>query len=244
MTTCEPCEGVQIETRLSVFGIRDSSTDDSSTDDDEDDDCANCHACILHRMLDAVPNAIKGTCCAIHLTTPMEEQIEMVKMMPNANAHKVVILRARAQLKLIPRHFAKLKQMYVAIDTVVARTARSAIEGVLAAARERDAAAKRAANGKKKREKKRAAVKRAAAAVPHALASAATAVEPMESMKLDDYGPDAMYCVICLDNVKNVLHTGCGHVATCSTCSEHLDACPLCRAPVTANFKLVKVHVF
>jgi len=236
MTTCEPCEGIQIETRLSVFGIRDSSTEDSSTDDD--DDCANCHACILHRILDNVPAAMSVTCCALHLTAPIEEQIEMVKLMPNSDEHKMIIMKARAQLKLIPRRFFKLQQLRSeqrsVIETLAAATARSAIEGVLSAARERDAAAKRTANGKKKREKKKA----------QKLASAKAAVVEPAAEALDDFGPDAMYCVVCLENVKNVLHTVCGHVATCSTCSERLDACPLCREPVTTRSMLVKVRVF
>ena len=236
MTTCEPCEGIQIENALSVFGIRDSSTDDSSTDDG--DDCANCHACILHRILDNVPAAMSATCCALHLTAPIEDQIELVKLMPNVDDHKMILMKARAQLKLIPRRFSKLQQLRSenrsAIETMVASTARAAIEGVLSAARARDAAAKRTANGKKKREKKKAQ-KRASAK--------AEAVKPAAEA-LDDFGPDALYCVVCLENVKNVLHTGCGHVATCSTCAEQLDACPLCRAPVTTRHVLIKVRVF
>ena len=274
-TCCLPCDGVpDIETRLArleAFSIHDSSSDDDSSstttddddydDDDDDDDCKNCHACVLHRMLDCVPDAMSTTCCANHLTGPIEEQIELVKLMHNADQHKVVIMKARAQLKLIPRRLLKIKQLRLQstsiINTMAAATAHSAVQNVLAAARERDSAAKRTANTKKKREKKKAAAhKRAASAKAKAKAKAApppveeekekTPAAPTAAPKLplDDFGPDAMYCVVCLDNVKNVLHVGCGHVATCSTCSAQLDSCPLCREPVTNRNMLVEVRVF
>lgn len=271
-TYCLPCDDVpDIETRLArleAFSINDSSSDDDSSstttddDDDDDDDCKNCHACVLHRMLDCVPDAMSTTCCANHLTDPIEEQIELVKLMHNADQHKVVIMKARAQLKLIPRRLLKTKQLRLQsmsiIKTMAAATANSAVQNVLAAARERDSAAKRTANNKKKREKKAAAHKRAASAKAKAApppveevkektpaaAPAAAAPAAAPKLPLDDFGPDAMYCVVCLENVKNVLHVGCGHVATCSTCSAQLDSCPLCREPVTNRNMLVEVRVF
>ncbi len=45
-------------------------------------------------------------------------------------------------------------------------------------------------------------------------------------------------CVICLDQVKNMTFIPCGHVATCESCSAHVELCPICRQPITNKQKL------
>jgi len=48
---------------------------------------------------------------------------------------------------------------------------------------------------------------------------------------------DAMLCAICLDRPKNCFLRPCGHVASCMDCSQHLQACPICRAPISDRFQ-------
>lgn len=56
---------------------------------------------------------------------------------------------------------------------------------------------------------------------------------------------DKHLCVICRDNVKNVLLLPCRHVCICQTClqiakheHEYLRKCPLCRANVDSTLEI------
>ena len=43
------------------------------------------------------------------------------------------------------------------------------------------------------------------------------------------FKPDT--CIICVDNVPNVIYCNCGHIAICSECDkilEHKTVCPFC----------------
>ena len=45
-------------------------------------------------------------------------------------------------------------------------------------------------------------------------------------------------CIICMSNVRNVVHLPCGHVACCSTCYEAMPPnvkrrCPVCKTEIT-----------
>ena len=45
-----------------------------------------------------------------------------------------------------------------------------------------------------------------------------------------DGGEDgAGTCVICLENDSDTVFQACGHLCTCSDCSEGLNRCPICR---------------
>jgi hypothetical protein len=50
-------------------------------------------------------------------------------------------------------------------------------------------------------------------------------------------------CVLCLDAPKDHIITPCGHQCVCSACAEKLKrvkrpACPICREPINATFKV------
>jgi len=44
----------------------------------------------------------------------------------------------------------------------------------------------------------------------------------------------ASTCVICMDNLANVVSLPCKHLALCSSCSSSatIESCPLCRSPI------------
>ena len=42
-------------------------------------------------------------------------------------------------------------------------------------------------------------------------------------------GDDALMCIICLENPKDVVILNCGHVCACKRCAEQLQTCPICR---------------
>ena len=50
---------------------------------------------------------------------------------------------------------------------------------------------------------------------------------------------DDRLCVVCLNNVKNVVFTPCKHLCTCHECSVDLQDCPLCRGAIES-----KINVF
>jgi len=203
-------------------------------------------------MLEQVDEKTTQACCwgcVDGLVESLNDQLSLVKLMKNAHDQESLIKKTRVQMKLIPRRFERNQAARAKSDAIVAAksatTVRAAIQNVLAAARERDAAAKRAIQAKKKKEK--AARQRAAkaAAPPPAPPPPAPPSPPSPpATTLDDLGPDAHLCVVCMVNVKNIVHLGCGHVATCSECSAHLSACPLCREPVKLPSMLMQVRVF
>lgn len=39
-------------------------------------------------------------------------------------------------------------------------------------------------------------------------------------------------CVVCMDRLRDVLFTTCGHFVACSACAARLTACPTCRRPI------------
>jgi E3 ubiquitin-protein ligase MUL1 len=51
-------------------------------------------------------------------------------------------------------------------------------------------------------------------------------------------------CVLCLDAPKDHIITPCGHQCVCGACAEKLKrvkrnpACPICREPINATFKV------
>lgn len=225
----------------------DSGRFESDTDSDEVDECANCAACVLTRMLDAVDEQTDAACCmncVDGLVASLQDQMEMVKLMDNADNHATLMKKARVNVKLVPRRFARNQATRAKSDATIAdksaATARAAIEGVLSAARERDAAAKRAVHAKKKRMK--AARQRVVKAAPPPPSTSAQPATPLAAF--DDLGPDATLCVVCMERVKCVLHMGCGHVATCSSCAAQLTECPLCRAPIKIKSMMMEVRVF
>jgi len=40
-------------------------------------------------------------------------------------------------------------------------------------------------------------------------------------------------CIVCMDAVKNTVFLECGHLACCTTCSDKLKLCPVCRNQIT-----------
>ena len=46
-------------------------------------------------------------------------------------------------------------------------------------------------------------------------------------------------CAVCLDNAINVVLIPCGHMCSCSQCSNKLSNCPICRSAIVQ-----RVHVF
>lgn len=40
-------------------------------------------------------------------------------------------------------------------------------------------------------------------------------------------------CIICLDIQKNTILVPCGHYILCTTCSNKISICPLCRSNIT-----------
>jgi len=43
-------------------------------------------------------------------------------------------------------------------------------------------------------------------------------------------------CVICLDASSSIIFLSCGHMCCCSSCSESLQQCPMCRLPISQKF--------
>lgn len=41
------------------------------------------------------------------------------------------------------------------------------------------------------------------------------------------------HCRICMENRSIICFVPCGHVCACSSCSQRIDECPLCRTPIT-----------
>lgn len=48
-------------------------------------------------------------------------------------------------------------------------------------------------------------------------------------------------CVICLTNEPDIAIIECGHVATCSKCSQSLESCPMCREVVEGKLKVYRL---
>jgi len=45
-------------------------------------------------------------------------------------------------------------------------------------------------------------------------------------------------CVICLDNLPDVIFLPCGHTCTCDKCGANLKECPLCRVEISSRLKM------
>ena len=54
----------------------------------------------------------------------------------------------------------------------------------------------------------------------------------------DSCDSDQHSCVICLDEKSNMTFIPCGHVATCETCSNNVQLCPICRQTIASRLKL------
>uniref|UniRef100_A0A1B6G7Y8 RING-type domain-containing protein n=1 Tax=Cuerna arida TaxID=1464854 RepID=A0A1B6G7Y8_9HEMI len=60
----------------------------------------------------------------------------------------------------------------------------------------------------------------------------------MRSQAFDTEVPDAVKCVICMDNPREVIMGPCGHVCLCEDCMEKIaksnpsPKCPVCQTPV------------
>ena len=53
-----------------------------------------------------------------------------------------------------------------------------------------------------------------------------------------DAKPDATKCMVCLEEPRQWLLQPCGHLATCSACTEKLEGiCPVCRASIESTIK-------
>ena len=40
-------------------------------------------------------------------------------------------------------------------------------------------------------------------------------------------------CIICMDNIKQIVFDPCGHFYTCDRCSNKVTICPICRTNIT-----------
>jgi predicted amidophosphoribosyltransferase len=49
-------------------------------------------------------------------------------------------------------------------------------------------------------------------------------------------GGDGTACTVCLENPREVVLTGCGHVCLCSDCADRIregdNRCPVCRRDI------------
>lgn len=48
---------------------------------------------------------------------------------------------------------------------------------------------------------------------------------------------DTYLCVICMDNIKDILFTPCHHSVVCNKCYLQLKECPMCRTPINSVIK-------
>jgi len=44
---------------------------------------------------------------------------------------------------------------------------------------------------------------------------------------------ETLDCVICMDNLKEIVFDPCGHFYTCEKCSSKVKICPICRSNIT-----------
>ena len=44
---------------------------------------------------------------------------------------------------------------------------------------------------------------------------------------------DSQECIICMDNLKQIVFGPCGHFYTCDRCSNKVSMCPICRSSIT-----------
>lgn len=79
---------------------------------------------------------------------------------------------------------------------------------------------------------------------PSAPSCEATAMTPVfgrsssRQLSIQARGIDSE-CVVCLDRQSDVIFLKCGHVCTCSKCSQPLKQCPLCRGDIITRIKLL-----
>eukprot|EP00088_Acartia_fossae_P032609 TRINITY_DN33368_c0_g3_i2.p1 TRINITY_DN33368_c0_g3~~TRINITY_DN33368_c0_g3_i2.p1 ORF type:complete len:753 (+),score=281.15 TRINITY_DN33368_c0_g3_i2:53-2311(+) len=45
-------------------------------------------------------------------------------------------------------------------------------------------------------------------------------------------------CVVCMERKSNIIFLPCGHMCSCLECEAGLEACPLCRTPITQRVRL------
>lgn len=53
--------------------------------------------------------------------------------------------------------------------------------------------------------------------------------EQQKSQDLIDNIDNNLICIICFNNIKNVLISPCNHICVCDTCRLQIKKCPLCR---------------
>lgn len=56
--------------------------------------------------------------------------------------------------------------------------------------------------------------------------------EQQKSQDLIDNLDTNIICVVCFDNIKNILAIPCNHICLCNTCRLQIDTCPLCRVKI------------
>ena len=58
------------------------------------------------------------------------------------------------------------------------------------------------------------------------------------AIAIDENAPTSdKACIVCLVN-KKIIAFGCGHLSTCSACSQKLSKCPLCRTKITFSLRV------
>ncbi|KAK9728802.1 hypothetical protein K7432_000767 [Basidiobolus ranarum] len=55
---------------------------------------------------------------------------------------------------------------------------------------------------------------------------------------LDSNGYDPEACIVCLTNKRDTILQDCGHFHTCTQCTQELQECPLCRAPIRTSVRV------
>ena len=220
------------------------NSDESSECKSSDSTCGSCPLCTLQKSIRGMTILIANACCEVCLVNELKEQIKDVAVTKqnrtNTPHTDQLLSNARMFVRNVPRMIrardAKRAQYESAVARLAKATAASAVENVLKEARLRDeelaASLKREKRAKKRKQKKENQKSRPPPVLP-----------PPNKQPTDDFGPDAMLCVICLEAPKSVLHTGCGHVCVCSDCSKHIKQCPLCRQPDTGGC-FIQVRVF
>lgn len=73
------------------------------------------------------------------------------------------------------------------------------------------------------------------APVPRKATDAQGRIAATETQERDEH-----LCAVCLDQVAHVLFTPCGHLSSCSHCSEQLSSCPICRAAIVQRVRVYR----
>lgn len=47
-------------------------------------------------------------------------------------------------------------------------------------------------------------------------------------------------CVVCLDEIRKIVFTPCGHLCCCEKCSAQIHICPICKAGIVSRVKVYK----